>query len=71
MSQARRLHLERSEDVSGVSGIGIVAYGCEFPDGTICLRWDTVVSSTVIYANYEDLVTITGHGGRTEVVYDD
>lgn len=67
----RRLHLERNEDVSGVSGTGIVAYGCEFPDGSIVLRWDTVVKSTVFYENLDDLETITGHGGRTAIVFDD
>ena len=70
MNKVRLLHLERDEDVSGVSGVGIVAYGVQFPDGTICLRWDTVVSSTVIYNNAEDLETIVGHGGRTRVVFD-
>lgn len=67
----RRLHLERDEDVSGISGVGVVAYGVEFPDGSIVLRWDTKVRSTVFYDNLADLETITGHGGRTRIVYDD
>lgn len=67
----RRLHLERDEDVSGVSGVGVVAYGVEFPDGSIVLRWDTQVRSTVHYDSRSDLETITGHGGRTRIVYDD
>lgn len=70
-SPVRRLHLERDEDVSGVSGTGTVAFGAQFPDGSIVMRWDTQVKSTVFYASYEDLVTIVGHGGRTRVVYDD
>lgn len=71
MRECRLLHLQRDEDVSGTSGTGIVAYGVQFPDGVIVLRWDTVVNSTVIYNNEEDLVTITGHGGRTKVVWDE
>jgi len=69
--RARLLHLERDEDVSGVSGTGIVAYGAIFPDGTVVLRWDTRVRSTVMYDSLADLETITGHGGRTRVVFDD
>lgn len=67
----RRLHLERDEDVSGISGVGVVAYGVEFPDGSIVLRWDTKVRSTVHYDNVADLEIITGHGGRTRIVFDD
>jgi hypothetical protein len=66
----RQLHLQRDEDVSGVSGIGIVAYGVEFPDGTIVLRWDTQVKSTVFYACVQDLETIVGHGGKTKIVFE-
>jgi hypothetical protein len=68
--RARLLHLERDEDVSGVSGVGIVAYGAQFPDGSVVLRWDTVVKSTVLYDSLEDLETISGHGGLTRVVFD-
>lgn len=70
MSSARLLHLERDEDVSGVSGTGRVAYGCEFPDGTVVLRWDTRVSSTVFYNSVVDLMLIVGHSGRTRIIYD-
>jgi hypothetical protein len=68
---ARLLHLERDADVSGVSGTGVVAFGCEFPDGTIVLRWDTQVASTVFYSALRDLELIVGHGGRTRIVFDD
>ena len=71
MKQARLIHLERDEDVSGISGTGVVAYGAEFPDGTIVLRWDTKVRSTVFYDSLTDLEAITGHGGRTRIVYED
>jgi hypothetical protein len=70
LKQVKILHLERDEDVSGVSGTGVVAYGVEFPDGTIVLRWDTVVNSTVYYNNLQDLEKIVSHGGKTRIVYD-
>ena len=71
MPAARLLHLERDEDVSGVSGTGRVAYGAMFPNGRIVLCWDTRVASTVIYDNIADLAAIVGHGGRTRIVFDD
>jgi len=68
--RARMLHLQRDIDSTGVSGTGTVAYGVQFPDGSIVLRWDTKVRSTVIYDSVEDLETISGHGGNTRIVYD-
>jgi len=41
-------HLERTEDASGVSGIGKVVEGVVFDDGTVVLRWLTEVKSTVL-----------------------
>lgn len=67
----KMLHLDRTEDVSGVSGTGRVAEGVQFDDGTIVLQWNTKVSSLVIYKNIADLVTIVSHGGKTRVVLDD
>jgi hypothetical protein len=43
----RLFRLERTEDASGVSGIGKVAEGVVFDDGTVVLRWLTEVKSTV------------------------
>lgn len=65
------LHLERDEDVSGVSGVGRVAEGVKFADGVVVLRWSTVVKSIVIYESITDLTTIVGHGGKTRIVFDD
>jgi hypothetical protein len=59
------LELVRQEDVTGVSGTGVVAYGAEFPDGRIVMRWCTGVDSTVIYDSEADLIAIHGHDGRT------
>lgn len=69
--KTRRLHLQRDVDVSGVSGTGIVAYGVQFPDGSVVLRWDTKVRSTVIYDSLQDVEKIVGHNGATKIVLDD
>lgn len=63
--------LVRDEDVSGVSGTGIVAEGVKFSDGTCVLRWVTQWRSTAVYATVEDLDAIHGHGGRTRIEWID
>lgn len=70
-SPTRRFHLQRDEDVSGTSGIGIVAWGCEFQDGSAVLRWNTRYTSTAVYDSMETLEAIHGHSGSTQVVWDD
>lgn len=67
---SRRFYLERREDVSGVSGIGVVAEGVEFSDGTVVMRWVTgaAPASTVVHESLEAVERIHGHEGRTTVV---
>lgn len=60
-------YLERSEDVSGTSGTGVVAEGVVFPDGQAVLWWPNF-GSIGIYKSLFDLETIHGHGGKTKVV---
>ena len=62
-------NLVRTEDVSQVSGLGIVAEGVVFSDGVAVLRWLTAGGSTGIYDSIEHLEKIHGHEGRTKVVY--
>jgi hypothetical protein len=64
----RLFFLVRDEDVSGVSGIGVVAEGVEFSDGKVVIRWRGVHScSTVVWDSLEDAIAIHGHDGRTRV----
>jgi hypothetical protein len=63
----RRFHLVRHEDVTGVSGTGIVAEGVKFTDGSCAMRWITDLSSTTIYKDMETLIAIHSHDGRTVV----
>lgn len=69
--QLRTFKTVRTEDISGVSGTGVVAEGVVFTDGTAVLRWLTDKSSTAIYDSIEDLESIHGHGGATRIEYDD
>ena len=67
----RTFHLIRNEDVSGVSGVGVVAEGVVFSDGVTVLRWKTMQGSTAIYSSVEHLLAIHGHGGATVVEFTD
>lgn len=63
----QRFETVRTADPSGVSGIGVVAEGVQFTDGTCVLRWLTERTSTAIYASMADLTAIHGHDGATTV----
>ncbi len=69
----KRFILERFEDATGVSGVGIVAEGVQFSDGRCSMRWITPKgpSSTAMYDSVRDLSKIHGHGGSTVVVWVD
>jgi len=62
-----RFVLDRKEDVSGISGTGVVAEGVMFSDGTAVIRWVVGYRSTAIYNSMDDLVHIHGHNGATQV----
>jgi hypothetical protein len=63
----RTFELVRQEDVTGVSGTGVVAYGVRFDDGQIMMRWATAHRSTTVYENIQTLIKIHGHEGKTLV----
>lgn len=76
----RNFNLDRSVDVSGLSGTGVVAEGVEFSDGTVVVRWlDTGVSqinkergvkpTTVVHPDIQSVEALHGHGGATRVVW--
>jgi hypothetical protein len=67
----RRFVLNRREDLSGTSGVGIVAEGVRFSDGTAVLRWVVELKSTAVYGSVDDLIAIHGHDGATQVVWAD
>jgi hypothetical protein len=67
----RQFYLERLEDESGVSGVGIVAVGVVFPSGTAVMEWTTRLSSLAVYKSIQTLDEIHSHGGRTVVRFVD
>lgn len=67
----RRFLLERTIDVTGVSGTGVVVWGVVFPDGRVAYRWNTPTATTCVADSIEDVVAIHGHDGATELVWID
>lgn len=68
-STARLFVLQRTEDVSGTSGVGIVAEGVEFSDGTCVLHWISQLHSIEICSNMHTMDAIHSHSGKTKVVF--
>lgn len=60
--------LERHRDVTGISGTGSVADIAVLPNGEAVMKWHGDRSSLVLYRNLDDLISIHGHEGSTEVV---
>jgi len=69
--QPRRFHLQRTTDITGVSGTGRVADGILWPDGTATVRWRGDRPSTVNWDRLADAEHVHGHGGHTVIVWDD
>lgn len=66
---SRLFSLHRDRDISGVSGTGIVADGCAWPDGTVSIRWRGTTPSTVSWNSIADAEHVHGHGGATRIVW--
>jgi hypothetical protein len=64
----RVFQLHRDTDVTGFSGVGVVADGVVWPDGAVSMRWRGEIRTTVEAARIEDIETIHGHDGATRVV---
>jgi hypothetical protein len=66
-----RFKLIRTDDVSGVSGVGTVGYGVTFSDGKTVLWWDTQWHTLGIYDSPTELLEIHGHDGATIIEWID
>lgn len=77
---ARRFEVVRTQDVTGVSGTGIVAEGVEFSDGTAVVRWHElpedspsyqrgVRATTVMFPSADAVEALHGHNGATVLVW--
>lgn len=69
--KGKRFYLERKEDVSGLSGTGIVAEGIEFINGLVAMSWLSAHPGINIYPSIRQIEELHGHQGRTVVVWID
>ena len=70
----RRFRLHRFIDESGVSGLGIVARGVEFPTGKVALEFVPIAAeggSVAIWDSLNAMIRIHGHNGATVVEWID
>lgn len=67
----RRFYLNRLKDISGVSGVGRVAEGVEFPNGMVALMFKSWYPCVNIYLNMVCVEQVHGHEGNTKVVWID
>lgn len=67
----RSFYLYRLEDVTGISGTGIVAQGTEFDDESAVVRWLGEIATTTLHANLASVERIHCHEGRSVIVWTD
>lgn len=70
-SGIRRFNFVRSEDVSGISGTGIVGEGVELSSGKVCFTWLSHMGSVAVYDNIKTFTSIHGHEGKGQVEWID
>lgn len=65
----RAFRLVRDEDVTGVSGTGVVAEGVEFSSGVVALTWLSEWPTSVVFHDrgVDSVEAIHGHGGATRI----
>ena len=66
----RTFKLTRTQDISGVSGTGVVAEGVEFTNGKVALTWYGKYASVAAYNSIEECTAIHGHEGKTKFMFD-
>jgi hypothetical protein len=75
----RTFRLVRHQDITGISGTGVVAEGVEFTDGTVVLRWlkagttrpDHVKPTTVLHDDVDSVLGLHSHNGATQIEWDE
>lgn len=68
MEQLRQFYLNRTEDISGVSGTGIIGHGVILPSGRVVMEWTTKYKSIAIYDSINEIQVLHAHKG-TELIY--
>lgn len=69
VSKMRTFILDRTDDLTGTSGTGVVAEGVQFSSGQVALHWLSQLEAVNVYGNALVLETLHGHGGGTRVMW--
>lgn len=78
----RRFKVVRDQDITGISGTGVVAEGVEFSDGSVVMRWLDIDHNSanykrgvrptiVIHESITSVEALHGHNGATHVEFVD
>jgi len=67
----KRFRVVRDEDVTGVSGVGVVAYGVMFADGRVTTCWNATISQICVWRSIQEVEAVHGHNGKTRVEWID
>jgi hypothetical protein len=67
----RRFELVRDQDLSGVSGTGVVADGVQFGSGWVAIHWRGAHPSVGLHPSLESVEAVHGHDGATRIVWVD
>lgn len=71
MKIGKRFLVNRVTDVSGVSGVGLVAEGTQFHDGQCAVSWYGEHHILEVVKDLDTWLAVHGHGGRTKIVWVD
>lgn len=65
----KEFYLLRTEDISNISGVGIVARGIIFPkDGKVVMEWESGFDTLNIFSSIEEVKFIHSHEGKTKII---
>lgn len=64
----KTFYLNRKQDVSGNSGVGVVAEGCVFDNGLVAMTWLSSIPTMTMFPNIANVKELHGHDGKTELV---
>jgi hypothetical protein len=67
----RRFVFLRHEDQTGISGVGLVVMGVQYPDERCHYRWLSENATDQMADSMDKIRAVHGHGGKTVVVFID
>lgn len=66
----KTFRLVRTQDISGVSGVGIVAQGVEWYNGRVTIAWLGSFPTIEHADNLHQIEELHGHDGSTKIEWD-